>query len=200
MTVSAYARVSTLDQSPEIQKIDLKRAYPDCVYREEKKSGTKKADREILNLLLDMITQGDKLIVWKQDRLARNMKDLVEIVDQLSDKGAALEILDQKIDTSTATGKAFLQMPGVFAEFETNLRMERQMAGIAAARAKGKHLGRKAILSDKQKQEVRVKQEGGMTPTQISKEYGVSRATIYSVLKNTEPAEKPTEVQLSLPV
>ncbi len=66
-------------------------------------------------------------------------------------KGCRLDILDQKIDTSTATGKAFLQMLGVFAEFETNLRKERQLAGIAAAKGKGKHLGRKASLTDEQK-------------------------------------------------
>jgi DNA invertase Pin-like site-specific DNA recombinase len=101
-----------------------------------------------------MIKAGDKLVVWKLDRLARNMHDLTNIIETLNRKGAALEILDQKIDTSTATGRAFLQMLGVFAEFETNLRKERQLAGIASAKAKGKHLGRKASLTDDQKQDI----------------------------------------------
>jgi DNA invertase Pin-like site-specific DNA recombinase len=185
MTIFLYARVSTLDQNTDLQEKALKAAYPLGTYREEKRSGTTAKDRNILNLLLDMIDQGDKLVVWKLDRLARNTGDLCQIVKTLESKGASLEILDQKIDTSTATGKAFLQMLGVFAEFETNLRKERQLAGIAAAKAKGKHLGRRAILTDKQKQEIRDKSKAGINPTALSKEYGVSRATIYNVLKET---------------
>ncbi len=100
-------------------------------------------------------------------------------------KKASLEILDQAIDTSTASGKAFLQMLGVFAEFETNLRKERQMAGIAKAKLKGIYKGRKPSLTESQVQNIMVKKEAGMNPTQLSKEYGVSRATIYNVLKKT---------------
>ncbi len=183
MTIFTYARVSTLDQDTGYQMEALQKAYPGAVYRQEKKSGTSTKDREMLALLLDAIEPGDKLVVWKLDRLARNTGDLCRIVDVLKDKGASLEILDQKIDTATATGRAFLQMLGVFAEFETNLRKERQLAGIAAAKAKGKHLGRKAILSDKQNQEIRVHYQGGMTPTALSQQYGVSRASIYNSLK-----------------
>ena len=96
-----------------------------------------------------------------------------------------MEILDPKIDTATATGRAFLQMLGVFAEFETNLRKERQLAGIAAARAKGKHLGRRACLTNDQKKEIRTKNKIGINPTILSTEYGVSRGTIYNVLKES---------------
>ncbi|CCK79437.1 recombinase family protein [Desulfobacula toluolica] len=185
MTVFTYARVSTLDQNTDLQEQALKKAYPNATYRQEKKSGTTAKNREVLNLLLDMIDQGDKLVVWKLDRLARNMNDLTNIIALLNDKGAALEILDQKIDTSTAGGKAFLQMLGIFAEFETNLRKERQLAGIAAAKAKGKHLGRKPSLTDDQKILIKIKHKTGMNPTQLSKKYGVSRATIYNVLKKS---------------
>jgi len=183
MTTFLYARVSTLDQNTDMQEQALKSAYPDATYRQEKKSGTNAKDRDVLALLLDMIAQGDKLVVWKLDRLARNMNDLTNITELLDQKGAALEILDQKIDTSSSAGKAFLQMLGVFAEFETNLRKERQLAGIAAAKARGDHLGRKPILSDDQKQEVRDKSKAGMNPTALSKGYGVSRATIYNIIK-----------------
>ena len=185
MTIFLYARVSTLDQNTDLQEKSLKEAYPQGTYRQEKKSGTTAKDRDVLNLLLDMIDQGDKLVVWKLDRLARNTGDLCQIVNTLEGKGASLEILDQKIDTGTATGKAFLQMLGVFAEFETNLRKERQLAGIAAAKAKGKHLGRKASLTDEQKQKIRIKNAAGMNPTMLSKEYGVSRGTIYNMIKET---------------
>jgi len=139
-------------------------------------------NREVLFMILDMIAQGDKLVVWKLDRLARNMNDLTGIVETLEQKSAHLEILDQAIDTATASGKAFLQMLGVFAEFETNLRHERQMAGIRAAQSKGKHCGRKATLTDDQQQEIRNKRATGQTPTDLSKEYEVSRGTIYNLL------------------
>lgn len=183
MTTFTYSRVSTLDQDTELQTIALKKAYPNGTHRQEKKSGTTTRGRDVLNLLLDMVGPGDKLVVWKLDRLARNMHDLTTIIETLSSKGASLEILDQKIDTATATGRAFLQMLGVFAEFETNLRKERQLAGIAAAKAKGKHLGRRSILTQDQKKQIRIKSKAGSNPTNLSKEYGVSRATIYGILK-----------------
>ena len=185
-TIFGYIRVSTLDQNTDMQEKALKAAYPDAVFRQEKKSGTSTVNREVLRLLLDMIKADDKLVVWKLDRLARNLHDLTTIVELLNSKGAALEILDQKIDTSTATGRAFLQMLGVFAEFETNLRKERQLAGIAVAKAKGKHLGRKALLTGDQKQEIKGKHKAGINPTQLSMEYRVSRATVYNVLKEAK--------------
>ena len=104
MTVFTYARVSTLDQNTDMQERALKSAYPDAVHRQEKKTGTTTKGREVLSLILDMMSQGDKIVVWKLDRLARDMGDLCRILKTLDSKGAALEILDQKIDTSTATG------------------------------------------------------------------------------------------------
>jgi len=184
MAIFLYARVSTLDQDTALQEAELKSKYPDAVYREEKKSGTSMKSREVLLMILDMMGKGDKLVVWKLDRLARDMNDLTNIVSMLEDKGAHLEILNQSIDTSTSGGKAFLQMLGVFAEFETNLRRERQTAGIKTAQAKGKHCGRKATLTADQQQEVRNKRAAGQTPTALSKEYGVSRGTIYNILKS----------------
>ncbi len=180
MNTFLYGRVSTVDQDAGLQESQLKARYPEGIYREEKKSGTSTNGRDVLQLILDMIGPNDKLIVWKLDRLARNMADLSNIVALLEEKGASLEILDQAIDTSTASGKAFLQMLGVFAEFETNLRKERQMAGINNAKAKGKHLGRKAMLNAAQKAEIR---KSDKNPTQLAQEYGVSRATIYNVMK-----------------
>ena len=184
MGVITYSRVSTLDQNTDMQVQALKAAYPDAIHRQETKSGTTAKGREVLKFVLEMIGQGDKLVVWKLDRLARNMNDLTNIIESLNGKGAALEILDQKIDTATATGRAFLQMLGVFAEFETNLRKERQLAGIVAAKAKGKHLGRKASLTNDQKKEIRTKNQAGINPSALSREYGVSRGTVYNVLKD----------------
>ena len=88
-------------------------------------------------MLLDFLRRGDTLVVTRIDRLARSLKDLQDIVHELKSKGVALKATEQPIDTGTAAGKAFLDMLGVFAEFETNLRRERQLEGIAAAKARG---------------------------------------------------------------
>lgn len=181
-TIFTYARVSTLDQNTDMQEKALKAKYPEAKYSEEKASGKSMVKRERLEAILHFIGEGDKLVVWKLDRLARDMHDLTGIVKLLEQKGASLEILDQSIDTSTASGKAFLQMLGVFAEFETNLRAERQAAGIAAAKAKGKHLGRPIKLTVEQKEEIRKRSEAGEKPPELSKVFNVSRASIYNVI------------------
>lgn len=180
-TTFAYCRVSTLDQDTGIQETEIKSRYPNAVIRTEKKSGTTVEGREVLNLLLDMIHTGDKLVVWKLDRLARNMHDLTRIVALLEAKGASLEILDQAIDTGTAAGKAFLQMLGVFAEFETNLRSERQLVGIAAAKEKGLYNGRPVDTERNAKiTELLAK---GVKPSHIAKQLDCSRDTVYRVKK-----------------
>lgn len=145
MATFLYIRVSTAEQNTASQRDALTKAYPDGIPREEKASATT-MERPVLQLLLDMIHEGDTLVVWKLDRLARNMADLLAIVELLREKGASLKIHDQNIDTGTATGRAFLQMLGVFAEFETNLRKERQMAGIAKAKAEGRYKGRPTTI------------------------------------------------------
>jgi DNA invertase Pin-like site-specific DNA recombinase len=182
MRAYAYTRVSTLDQSTDMQHRAIKDRYPDAIFWEEKTSGTTRKGRDQLEAALKSIREGDKLVVWKLDRLARDLNDLTAIVKELEDKGASLEILDQAIDTSTAAGKAFLQMLGVFAEFETNLRRERQLEGIKNAKEAGKHLGRKPSLTEEQKQAIK-DEKGALNPTQLAKKYGVSRATVYNVLK-----------------
>jgi len=145
MTTFLYARVSTNDQNTASQVEALTAAYPDGVLREEKASATT-MERPVLRLLLDMLHKGDTLVVWKLDRLARNTADLLAIVDHIRERSASLKIHDQSIDTGTASGRAFLQMLGVFAEFETNLRKERQMAGIQKAKAEGRYTGRPAKI------------------------------------------------------
>lgn len=175
----AYARVSTSDQDTGMQEQAIKARYPDAVIRAEKATG-KKADpntRPVLNLLLEMLSEGDRLVVWKLDRLARSIEDLSGLVRKIEAKGADLVILDANIDTKTASGKAFLGMLGVFAEFETNLRKERQLAGIAKAKAEGKHLGRPLI----KRKEIEALLNEGKTPTEIHEELDVGRATVYRV-------------------
>ena len=181
MTTFAYCRVSTLDQDTDVQERLIKKQYPEAVIRSEKKSGTTREGREVLSLLLEVISKGDKLVVYKLDRLARNMLDLLNIVQTLEGKGASLIILDQNIDTGTAAGKAFLQMLGVFAEFETNLRKERQTAGIAKAKAEGKYKGRKPVDPEKLAK-IQELVELGVPKTKIAKQVGIGYSTIYKYL------------------
>ena len=117
-----------------------------AIIRAEKVSGTSRQGREELRTLLDFIRPGDELVVTRVDRLARSIGDLQDVVRELKAKGATLRTTEQPIDTSTAAGKAFLDMLGVFAEFETNLRRERQMEGIARAKAAGVYKGRKPTI------------------------------------------------------
>src|SRR5215471_7035230 len=126
MTVIGYARVSTTDQDLSIQKAALKAAGCDVI-RAEKRSGTTTQGRDELRTVLDFLRKGDVLMVTRIDRLARSIADLQDIVRTVRERGACLKTTEQPIDTSTATGKCFLDMLGVFAEFETNLRRERQL-------------------------------------------------------------------------
>jgi DNA invertase Pin-like site-specific DNA recombinase len=138
-----YARVSTEDQSLEVQVAALEAAGCNPV-RQEKKSGTTTEGRTELASVLDFLRPGDTLVVTRIDRLARSIADLADIVRQLEKKGVSLKATEQPIDTSTPAGRAFLQMLGVFAEFETAIRRERQMEGIAKAKKAGVYKGRPA--------------------------------------------------------
>jgi DNA invertase Pin-like site-specific DNA recombinase len=131
---------------------------------------------------LDFIRKGDVLVVCKLDRLARSMADLSQIVATLEKKGASLQVLNANIDTSTASGKAFLGALGVFAEFETNLRKERQMEGIAKAKAAGVYKGRPATIDAGA---IRKLKDEGKGATQIAKALGIGRASVYRVLEAT---------------
>ena len=145
MAIFGYARVSTVEQDLAIQIATLEAAGCQTI-RSEKKSGTERGARTELQVLLDFLRAGDTLVVTRIDRLARSMKDLQDIVHELKGRGVALKATEQPIDTGTAAGKAFLDMLGVFAEFETNLRKERQAEGIHAAKARGVYKGGKARI------------------------------------------------------
>jgi DNA invertase Pin-like site-specific DNA recombinase len=178
MATYGYARVSTTDQDLSIQIAAL-RAAGCTVIREETKSGSSRRGRTELDTLLDFVREGDQLVVTRIDRLARSMGDLQDIVRSLKAKGAALRATEQPIDTSTAAGKAFLDMLGVFAEFETNLRRERQLEGIAKAKAAGVYRGRKPSIDAGR---VRTLREGGLGPAAIARRLGIGRASVYRLL------------------
>jgi len=178
MATYGYARVSTLDQDASLQEEALLKAGCDAV-RSEKVSGSSRAGRQELETLLTFLRPGDTLMVTRIDRLARSVGDLQDIVRTLKAKGVSLKATDQAIDTSTAAGKAFLDMLGVFAEFENSIRRERQMEGIAKAKANGKYKGRKPTIDSEAVRELKVE---GLGATQIAKKLGIGRASVYRVL------------------
>ena len=178
MTMIGYARVSTTDQDLTIQLAALN-AVGCEVIRQEKASGTTIAGRQELRTVLEFIRAGDTLIVTRIDRLARSIGDLQDIVRTLRTRGAALRATEQPIDTTTAAGKCFLDMLGVFAEFETNLRKERQLEGIAKAKAAGVYKGRPATIEAAQVRELKAQ---GIGASEIAKRLKIGRASVYRVL------------------
>jgi DNA invertase Pin-like site-specific DNA recombinase len=171
-----YARVSTIDQNLRLQEAALRAAGCDIV-RAEKVSGTTRDGRAELALLLAFLRPGDTLVVTRIDRLARSIKDLQDIVETLKQRGATLMATEQPIDTTHAAGKAFLDMLGVFAEFETNLRRERQLEGIAAAKGRGVYQGHRSTSA-----EIRRLHTEELGATAIARQLGIGRASVYRAL------------------
>ena len=173
-----YARVSSSGQDLTIQVEALNNAGCETI-RQEKVSGTSVQGRDELNTLLDFLRKGDELVVTRIDRLARSIRDLQNIVYDLDKKGVVLSATEQPIQTNTSAGKCFLDMLGVFGEFETNLRKERQMEGIAKAKEKGVYKGRKPSVDADKVKELR---DSGLGASAIAKEMGIGRASVYRAL------------------
>ena len=182
MNTIGYARVSTTDQDCSLQEAALQ-AHGCTIIRSERVSGTSRQGRTELDTVLDFIRKGDVLVVTRIDRLARSLSDLERIVQEIEGKGAHLRCLEQPVDTSTPAGRAFLQMLGVFAQFETALRRERQMEGIAKAKAAGVYKGRKpSVPADT----IKAMRDAGRSPTEIAKELKVGRTSVYRALGMVE--------------
>ena len=175
MAVYGYARVSTTDQDLAIQEAALKAAG--CtVIRSEKVSGTSLAGRTELVTLLTFLRDGDVLICTRLDRLGRSIKDVANIVHDLKARGVDLRCTEQPVDTSTAAGEAFLGMLSVFSQFETQLRRERQMEGIAKAKTEGIYKGRPVSIDGER---IRSMASSGLGASAIAKELGIGRASVY---------------------
>ncbi len=179
MAKIGYARVSTVDQDNSIQVEALKKAGCEKVF-EEQISGTT-MHRPQLQAALTHLREGETLVVTRIDRLARSLRDLQNMVHSLRERGIHLQATEQPIDTSTAAGKAFLDMLGVFSEFECNLRAERQAEGIAKAKVEGKYKGRtplSAEITDRVKELIAI----GLPKAAVARRVGISRTTVYRVL------------------
>jgi DNA invertase Pin-like site-specific DNA recombinase len=173
-----YARVSTSDQDLTIQHEQL--AAAGCsIIRSEKATGTKREGREQLQILLDFIQEGDVLVVTRLDRLARSISDLITISQNLEAKGAALQVLHQNIETETPAGRLFFAIMGAIGQFETELRRERQMEGIAKAKAEGAYKGRRRQVAPS---DVKALRAQGVGASAIARQLGCSRKTVYRAI------------------
>ncbi|MCL1484238.1 MAG: recombinase family protein [Marinobacter sp.] len=177
-----YARVSTQDQNAELQVDVLEKAGVEQVFQE--KFTGKLRERPELSQCLRTLRQGDVLVVWKLDRLARSLKDLVEIVQDLQDREIGFKSLTEAIDTTSSGGRLVFHIFGALAEFEHDLIRERTIAGLQAARARGRKGGRKPSMSDSD-----IRKAGAMlsdsqiTKTEVAAHFGVTRTTLNASLK-----------------
>lgn len=185
MPLVAYIRVSSIGQSLEVQRDKMLEAgvAPEHIY-EEKRSGVD-TNRPALKEALKFVRRGDTFVVTKIDRLARSASDLLSIVKELQSKGVAFRVLDQSFDTNTPAGRAMMQMLAVFAEFETAIRSERQMDGIAKAKADGKQLGRKPKATPDVEARIRELRNQGLMIREIMSKVGLSKASVYRALAAT---------------
>ncbi len=180
-----YARVSTAEQNLDLQQDALKRAGCEKIFADTI-SGAKSA-RPGLDECLGFVRAGDTLVVWKLDRLGRSLKHLIEEVQRLDERGIGFQSVQEHIDTTTPGGKLVFHVFGALAEFERDLIRERTNAGLAAARARGRKGGRKALLDAKQQEIARALHANpGVSVGEICKTLGVSRTTFYRNLKQAK--------------
>lgn len=179
--IIGYARVSTQDQNPELQLDALRGAGCEQLFQE--RATGKFRERPELVACLRALRERDTLIVWKLDRLARSLKDLVEIIHDLDERGIGFRSLTESIDTTSTGGRLVFHIFAALAEFEHSLIRERTLAGLAAARARGRKGGRRPVLS---KADVRkaaaMLSDPSITKSEVAKHFGVSRVTLNAAL------------------
>ena len=175
MTSSAPSSASASEQSKSLNS-----RRKSCELRNRDTSAKSQNGRPELENLLDFIRDGDILVVTRLDRLARSVFDLQDIANKLKDKGAGLKVLEQPVDTTTSAGRMFYTILGAFAEFELDIRRERQMEGISKAKAEGKYKGR-APTAQAKLDEIKKLAAQGMQKTEIARQLSVSRASVYRV-------------------
>jgi DNA invertase Pin-like site-specific DNA recombinase len=177
-----YARVSTQDQKPELQLDALAAAGCEQVFQE--KASGKDAERQELARCLQTLRKGDTLVVWRLDRLGRSLKHLVEIIQGLEARGIAFQSLTENVDTTSAGGRLIFHIFGALAEFERNLIRERTMAGLAAARVRGRQGGRRAKLAKGEvKKAAAMLLDPSVSKAEVARHFSVSRVTLNASLK-----------------
>mgnify|MGYP002661450704 FL=1 len=181
-----YARVSTQDQNLTLQREALINAGCEKVF-EDKVSGTR-ADRPGLSKTLEMLREGDTLVVWKLDRLGRSVKQLVDMVSELNKQGIQFKSLTDSIDTGTTSGRFFFHVMASLAEMERELTIERTRAGLEVAKKLGRKGGRKPKMTDSKIESAKKLLSSGVPPKEVAKNLSVSVSTLYRWLPaSTQP-------------
>ncbi len=186
MAVVGYARVSSVGQSLDVQLDKLK--HCDKIFQEKRSGASSKRPR--LKACLEYVREGDTLVVTRLDRLARSTLHLCQLAEQLETKQVNLQVLDQNIHTGDATGRLLFNMLGAIAQFETEIRAERQMDGIQNAKARGVRLGREKSLTQQECLELRQKRQQGVLIKTLMKDYKLSKASVYRYLNGTKVANQ----------
>lgn len=171
-----YARVSTIEQTPQAQVDALQAAGCVRIFTEHASGAGR--ERPELAAALDHLNPGDTLVVWRLDRLGRSMRDLLDIVTTLGEQGKNLMSLTEAIDTSTPTGRLVFHVAGAFSQFERDLIRDRTMAGLAAARARGQVGGRPPVMDEDDLTAMRTMLEAGMSKRAVARSLKVGRATL----------------------
>ncbi len=184
MALVGYARVSSIGQSLDIQLEKLE--HCDKIFQEKQSGASSKRLR--LADCLEYVREGDTLVVTRLDRLARSTLHLCQIAHELERKQVNLQVLDQHIDTSDATGRLLFNMLGAIAQFETEIRAERQMDGIRKAKERGVRFGKKKRLTDEQTAELRRRREQGELIRTLMQDYGLSKVSVYRYLGRSDTA------------
>ena len=179
MTKVGYRRVSSIEQNLDRQEL----IGCDKVF-EEKVSGASK-ERKALKDMIDWVREGDEVLVWSIDRLARDLRDLQDIISTLNNKGVSISFISEglsfSVDKNDSLAKLQLQMMGAFSEFERSIIRKRQAEGIAKAKEKGVYKGRKASIDAKQ---IASMKEQGLGASAIAKQMGISRISVYRALQH----------------
>lgn len=188
--IVGYARVSTQDQNPQLQLDALAKAGCEQVFQ-ERVTG-KFRDRPELISCLRTLRRGDSLAVWKLDRLARSLKDLVEIIHELEQRGVGFRSLTEAIDTTSTGGRLVFHIFGALAEFEHALIRERTLAGLSAARARGRKGGRKLRLSTADvRKAAAMLADPNITKVEVARHFAVSRVTLNTALAREGLTDRP---------
>lgn len=190
MAEIGYARVSTHEQNLDLQCDELMKAGVEVIY-EDQASG-KSIQRPELQQCLKALRTGDTLTVWRLDRLGRNLQDLIRIVTELEDKGVTFKSLKESIDTRGPAGKLVFHLFASLAQFERELLRERTMAGLDAAKARGRRGGRPTSLTlAQQKAAVAMVKTSDMTMVEVAKHFRISRSTLYNLVAGGRATPNP---------
>lgn len=186
MAIIGYARVSTMDQDPQLQLDALAEAGAARIFADHGASGVS-TTRPQLDACLDHLRKGDVLTVWKLDRLGRNTRHVLEVVGELTSRGIGFRSLTEGLHSDGPMGKAMLTIMAAFAQLERDTMIERTRAGLAAAAANGRKGGRPRKVDDATASKARTLREKGVAAPDIAKMLGVSRATTYRYLAQANP-------------